>query len=93
MFLRNLRWYARPFRSKDSFSGRLTFENKEQDFPQRVIYERKGTGLLLAAIEGTHKGKEGARNIKREECIVVLKMNKRGFQLVFSKVPSKTPCQ
>jgi hypothetical protein len=46
------------FPLKDSFGGRLTFENKEHDFPQRVIYERKGPGLLLAAIEGTHKGKQ-----------------------------------
>lgn len=46
------------FPLKDSFGGRLTFENKEHDFPQRVIYERKGPGLLLAAIEGTYKGKE-----------------------------------
>jgi len=41
------------------FAGRLTFENKQHDFPQRVIYEQKGKGLLLAAIEGTYKGKEG----------------------------------
>lgn len=47
-----------PFPLKDSFEGRLTFENKEHDFPQRVIYERKGPGLLLAAIEGTYKGKK-----------------------------------
>lgn len=47
-----------PFPLRDSFAGKLTFENKEHDFPQRVIYERKGPGLLLAAIEGTHKGQE-----------------------------------
>jgi hypothetical protein len=46
------------FPLKDSFGGKLTFENKDHDFPQRVIYERKGPGLLLAAIEGTYKGKE-----------------------------------
>jgi len=46
------------FPLKDSSGGRLTFENKEHDFPQRVIYEQKGKGLLLAAIEGTYKGKE-----------------------------------
>ena len=45
------------FPLKDSFGARLTFENKEHDFPQRVIYERKGPGLLLAAIEGTQQGK------------------------------------
>jgi Domain of unknown function (DUF6265) len=46
------------FPLKDSFGGRLTFENKAHDFPQRVIYEQKGKGLLLAAIEGTYQGKE-----------------------------------
>lgn len=46
------------FPLKDFFGGKLTFENKGHDFPQRVIYERKGPGLLLAAIEGTSKGKE-----------------------------------
>lgn len=46
------------FPLKDSFGGKLIFENKEHDFPQRVIYERKGAGLLLASIEGTYKGKE-----------------------------------
>ena len=49
------------FPLKDFFGGKMTFENKEHDFPQRVIYERKGA-LLLAAIEGTDKGK-----VSREE--------------------------
>ncbi|MFN2515779.1 MAG: DUF6265 family protein [Pyrinomonadaceae bacterium] len=47
-----------PFPLKDTFGGKMTFENKEHDFPQRVIYERKGPGLLLASVEGLHKGKE-----------------------------------
>ena len=47
-----------PFPLKDSFGGKLTFENKQHDFPQRVIYERKGPALLLAAIEGIYQGKE-----------------------------------
>jgi hypothetical protein len=47
-----------PFPLKDFLEGKVTFENKEHDFPQRVIYERKGPGLLLASIEGTYKGKE-----------------------------------
>lgn len=46
------------FPLKDSFRGRMRFENKEHDFPQRVIYERKGPGLLLATVEGTLNGKE-----------------------------------
>jgi hypothetical protein len=47
-----------PFPLKDFFGGKMTFENKQHDFPQRVIYERKGSGLLLATVEGTFKGKE-----------------------------------
>jgi uncharacterized protein DUF6265 len=50
-----------PFPIKDSFGAKFTFENLERDFPQRIIYEKKGQ-LLLAAIEGTLKG-----NIEREE--------------------------
>lgn len=45
------------FPLKDSFVEKATFENLGHDFPQRVIYERKGPGLLLAAVEGTYKGK------------------------------------
>jgi len=44
------------FPLKDSFAGKMTFENPEHDFPQRVSYEPQGR-LLLAAIEGTYKGK------------------------------------
>ena len=33
------------------------FENLQHDFPQRIIYQRKGR-LLLASIEGTDKGKK-----------------------------------
>ncbi len=43
------------FPLKDFFGEKLTFENKAHDFPQRVIYERKGPGSLLAAIEGTYQ--------------------------------------
>ena len=46
------------FPLKNSVGAKMTFENKEHDFPQRVIYERGGPDLLLAAIEGTYKGKE-----------------------------------
>jgi hypothetical protein len=49
------------FPIKDAFGGRFTFENLQHDFPQRIIYEKKGQ-LLLAAIEGTLKG-----NTEREE--------------------------
>ena len=33
------------------------FENPQHDFPQRISYELKGDGTLLAAIEGTKNGK------------------------------------
>ena len=46
------------FPLKDSFGGKATFENLKHDFPQRVIYERKGKGLMWASIEGMQNGKE-----------------------------------
>lgn len=46
------------FPLKDSFGGKATFENLKHDFPQRVIYERKGRALMWASIEGTQNGKE-----------------------------------
>ena len=45
------------FPLKDSFGGKVTFENLKHDFPQRVIYERKGKTLMWASIEGTQNGK------------------------------------
>lgn len=36
--------------------GEFIFENKEHDFPQRVIYKSAG-GALLASIDGSMKGK------------------------------------
>jgi hypothetical protein len=58
------------FPLKDSFGARMTFENKAHDFPQRVSYERKGPGLMLAAIEGVYKGKEEREEyqMKRVRC-------------------------
>lgn len=55
------------FPLKDSFASRFTFENKQHDFPQRVIYEQKGPGLLLAAIEGTDKGKESREEFQMKK--------------------------
>src|SRR5688572_9632864 len=34
------------FPLKDAFGGKATFENLNHDFPQRVIYERKGKALM-----------------------------------------------
>ena len=45
------------FPLKDSFAGKATFENLKHDFPQRVIYERKGKELMWASIEGMQNGK------------------------------------
>jgi hypothetical protein len=33
------------------------FENPQNDFPQRVIYQRTIDGSLLASLEGTESGK------------------------------------
>lgn len=45
------------FPLKDAFGGKATFENLKHDFPQRVIYERKGKALMWASIEGMQNGK------------------------------------
>jgi hypothetical protein len=37
--------------------GSAVFENKANDFPQRIIYTRKPDGSLLASIEGERNGK------------------------------------
>ena len=34
----------------------VIFENPEHDFPQRIIYRRRGTDSLVARIEGTRNG-------------------------------------
>jgi hypothetical protein len=45
------------------FSGDMfIFENKEHDFPQRIIYEFYPDGKLIAAIEGNYDGK----NLRKE---------------------------
>ena len=40
-------------------ASRITFENRQHDFPQRVIYWRDGT-RLCARVEGSIDGKEQA---------------------------------
>jgi len=35
----------------------VTFENAAHDFPQRVIYRRRGRDSLIARIEGTRNGR------------------------------------
>jgi hypothetical protein len=48
---------AVPFRAIEVTSDRVTFENKEHDFPQRVIYWIASDGMLHAKIEGMMNGK------------------------------------
>ena len=48
---------ATPFRAKSVEARRVTFENLEHDFPQRVIYWREQDGALHARVEGTIGGK------------------------------------
>jgi hypothetical protein len=40
----------------ESEPGVWIFENKEHDFPQRVVYSQKTDGSLFAWIEGEQKG-------------------------------------
>lgn len=48
---------ATPFRAVEIAGQRVVFENKEHDFPQRVIYWLGTDGTLHAKIEGMIKGK------------------------------------
>jgi len=47
---------ATPFKLKSMSESRVEFENAEHDFPQRIIYWRKGE-QLCARVEGTLGGK------------------------------------
>jgi hypothetical protein len=47
---------ATPFRAIEVSGDRVVFENKEHDFPQRILYWR-APGALHARIEGTIGGK------------------------------------
>jgi hypothetical protein len=46
-----------PFRRIESGERRIVFENKEHDFPQRILYWLDAKGALHARIEGTMNGK------------------------------------
>jgi hypothetical protein len=48
---------ATPFRLIESAKGRVVFENREHDFPTRILYWLGGDGTLHARIEGTLQGK------------------------------------
>jgi hypothetical protein len=45
------------FKAIEICSGKVVFENKAHDFPQRVIYTKGANGTLNARIEGLLKGK------------------------------------
>jgi Domain of unknown function (DUF6265) len=50
---------AVPFRlTGNAANKRYVFENKEHDYPQRVIYQLTSANSLHARIEGTLNGKE-----------------------------------
>jgi len=46
------------FKLIPSAAGELRFENMDNEFPQRIIYQNKGKDKLFAWIEGTFNGKE-----------------------------------
>lgn len=46
------------FKLVSSNNNTFIFENKEHDFPQRIVYQNKGKAQLLAWIEGEIDGKK-----------------------------------
>ena len=51
---------AVPFRAIENTVERIVFENKEHDFPKRILYWRSEDGALHARIEGDPGDKEKA---------------------------------
>jgi Domain of unknown function (DUF6265) len=47
---------ATPFRAVENGKGRVVFENREHDFPTRILYWLAEDGKLHARIEGTLRG-------------------------------------
>lgn len=45
------------FEARSVSDSLVTFENPAHDFPQRVIYRRRGRDSLIARIEGTRNGR------------------------------------
>jgi hypothetical protein len=46
-----------PFKLVEHAASRLVFENKQHDFPQRIVYWKDAAGALHARIEGPMGGK------------------------------------
>lgn len=53
---------AVEFKLISNTDSRFVFENKEHDYPQRIIYHFKSKDTLNARIEGTKDGKEMGSN-------------------------------
>jgi len=53
---------AVEFKLISNTGNRFVFENKEHDYPQRIIYHFKSKDTLNARIEGTKDGKEMGSN-------------------------------
>lgn len=51
---------ATPFRAVELTASRVVFENREHDFPQRILYWTERPGELSARIEGLVRGKTEA---------------------------------
>lgn len=49
---------AVPFKLISNSDGRYVFENKEHDFPQRIIYNLISNDTVHARIEGVRNGQE-----------------------------------
>jgi len=49
---------AASFRAVLVEARRVTFENPDKDFPQRLIYESPDDATLIGRIEGRHDGRE-----------------------------------
>jgi hypothetical protein len=46
-----------PFKFIGTRDGEFTFENKEHDFPQQIIYKNPQPDMLVARISGVREGK------------------------------------
>jgi hypothetical protein len=47
---------ATDFEARTTSDSLVVFENAAHDFPQRIIYRKRGRDSLLARIEGTMRG-------------------------------------
>lgn len=54
---------ATPFPLVESVGNRAVFENREHDFPTRIIYRLTSDGSLHARVEGTKKGRPAFEDV------------------------------